>query len=413
MHFSLATILAVVPLLVSAAPTVQKPRIHIPLTKRSNVLRRDGSVDIEVLKLQAAHSTAKILRGFGTYERNSGQRHSLSPGVTNLKREVGHDALTDEQSQLWEGTISVGTPPVEYTVDFDTGSSDLFLPAKTCDSTCSGHTLYDPSASSTSSDIGATFSLQYGDGSTVSGDQFVDTVTIAGLTATNQTLGAATQYSQGFESSNFPADGLMGMGFQSISEYNAPPVFQSLVAAGQTSDPVFAMKLAASGSELTIGGLNEQLFTGEITYVPVTQEGYWQTNFDALNVGGQGVVSTTSCIVDSGTTLVIGDTENVAAFYQQIPGAQDATSTVGEGFFTFPCDSTLPAVSFTLGGQDFPMTDSLNFGPVSEGSNDCVGSIVSDASIGSQFWILGDAFMTNYYTVFDLGNSQIGFATVA
>lgn len=77
---------------------------------------------------------------------------------------------------------------------------------------------------------------------------------------------------------------MMGMGFQSISEYNAPPVFQSLVAAGQTSEPVFAMKLTASGSELTIGGLNNDLFTGEFTYVPVTQEGYWQVDFDGVKV---------------------------------------------------------------------------------------------------------------------------------
>jgi len=413
MHFSLATILAVVPLLVSAVPTAQKPRITIPLNKRTNVYRSDGSVNIENLKLQAAHSTAKIIRGFKTYELNSGQRHPLSLGITDFKRAVAEDPLTDEQSQLWIGSISVGTPPVQYTVDFDTGSSDLFLPGPNCDSTCSGHTVYNPASSSTSQDLGVPFSLQYGDGSTVSGEEFTDTVSIAGLTATNQTLGAASQYSSGFESANFPADGLMGMGFQSISVYNAPPVFQSLVAAGQTDSPVFAMKLAATGSELTLGGLNAALYTGDVTFVPVTQQGYWQTTFDSLNVAGQSVVGSTPCIVDSGTTLVIGDTTNVAAFYQQIPGAQDASATLGAGFYTFPCDSTLPAVSFTIGGQDFPMTQSLNFGPVSQGSNDCVGSIIGDSSIGNTFWILGDAFITNYYTVFDVGNSQVGFATLA
>jgi hypothetical protein len=60
MRFSLVTILAIAPLLVSAAPTTQKPRATIPLSKHTNVYRSDGSVNIEVLKLQAAHSVAYV-----------------------------------------------------------------------------------------------------------------------------------------------------------------------------------------------------------------------------------------------------------------------------------------------------------------------------------------------------------------
>lgn len=109
----------------------------------------------------------------------------------------------------------------------------------------------------------------------------------------------ATKYSSGFESTNFPADGLMGMGFQSISDYNAPPVFQTLVGAGQTTSSVFAFKLASSGSELTVGGLNSALYSGTPTYTPVTQEGYWQIQFSSLKVGSTSVVGSTSAIVDS------------------------------------------------------------------------------------------------------------------
>jgi hypothetical protein len=61
MHFSLATILVVVPLLVSAAPTTQKPRVTIPLRKHTNIYRSDGSVNTEALKLQAAHSVAYVI----------------------------------------------------------------------------------------------------------------------------------------------------------------------------------------------------------------------------------------------------------------------------------------------------------------------------------------------------------------
>jgi hypothetical protein len=69
---------------------------------------------------------------------------------------------------------------VSYTVDFDTGSSDLFVPAAGC-ATCNGHQMYDPTASSTSQDRGETFTLTYGDGSSVTGEQYDDTVIVAGL----------------------------------------------------------------------------------------------------------------------------------------------------------------------------------------------------------------------------------------
>ena len=68
-----------------------------------------------------------------------------------------------------------------HTVVFDTGSSDLFVPSTKCDSTCSGHTLYDPSSSSTSDDLGDNFSLGYVDGSILSGEEYTDDVTIAGV----------------------------------------------------------------------------------------------------------------------------------------------------------------------------------------------------------------------------------------
>lgn len=62
----------------------------------------------------------------------------------------------------------------------------------------------------------------------------------------------------------------MGMAFASISMFRANPVVQTLIAEGQVSDPVFAFKLASSGSELRIGGVNTALYTGSFTYTPVT-----------------------------------------------------------------------------------------------------------------------------------------------
>ncbi|KAF9221231.1 acid protease [Gyrodon lividus] len=412
MRLTLATVITALPFLVAAAPQPAKQRIGtaIPVSKRSGLVNADKSVNIDALKSHVASTQAKIRGGLVNFEKNTGASHPSSVKGAR-KRGSGGDALTNNNNTLWYGTISVGTPPNTFTVDFDTGSSDLFLPGPNCGSSCSGHTVYDPSSSSTSMNLGTTFNHTYGDGSNVSGEQYSDTVSIVGLTATSQTLGAAEEYSSGLESSQFPADGLMGMAFQSISNYDASPVFQTLVSQGQTDEPVFAFKLATSGSELYIGGTNSALYTGDFRYIPVTQEGYWEVNMDSVDGNGQTVLSNIDSIIDTGTSLIVGTPSDVATFYQAI-GGTDASNTVGEGYYTFPCDS-VPSVSLTFGGASFPISpETFNLGQASSGSSDCVGGIVGQDT-GSTFWIIGDVFLANVYTAFDVGNMRVGFATLA
>ena len=182
-------------------------------------------------------------------------------------------------------------------MDFDTGSSDLFLPSANCNSSCSGHKPYNASASCSSCDLNKTFELDYGDGSSTRGEQYTDTVIISDqivrgrhfllccssllralytphYQANFQTLGAATVYS-GFEIDRFLPDGLMGMAYQSISVFNAPPLFQTLVSQNEEMAPIFAFKLARSGSELFIGGVNSSLYEGDFTWVNLTNKVFY------------------------------------------------------------------------------------------------------------------------------------------
>jgi hypothetical protein len=50
------------------------------------------------------------------YQKNTGMAHPLSGGIrTSHKRGTGSVPLTDDNGNLWYGTISVGTPPVSFT----------------------------------------------------------------------------------------------------------------------------------------------------------------------------------------------------------------------------------------------------------------------------------------------------------
>lgn len=121
-------------------------------------------------------------------------------------------------------------------------------------------------------------------------------------------------------------------------------------------------------------------------------------------------------------------------FYANVPGAKEQTALLGQGYYTVPCNE-IPNVSLTFGGKSFATApDTFNLGQASKGSSDCVGGIVADPQLTGNFWVIGgmcfpilriafyryltfiflvDVFLQNVYTVFDFGNTQVGFADLA
>lgn len=125
----------------------------------------------------------KYTQGFRTYQLNTGTRHPLDNGIYKSfglrKRSTTTVQLTqDKRKTLWQGTVSVGTPSRKFSVDFDTGSSDMYLPGSSCTENCQGHRLYDPSASYSSRDYGQAFTTSFEDETSVTGEVYVDTVSI-------------------------------------------------------------------------------------------------------------------------------------------------------------------------------------------------------------------------------------------
>jgi aspartyl protease len=64
----------------------------------------------------------------------------------------------------------------------------------------------------------------------------------------------------------------MGMGFQSISDYNAPPPVQNLISEGAVTKSMFGFKFASSGSELYIGGVNPGYSDDDFTWLTLSNE---------------------------------------------------------------------------------------------------------------------------------------------
>lgn len=42
---------------------------------------------------------------------------------------------------------------------------------------------------------------------------------------------------------------------------------------------------AALGGEIIFGGFDEKFYIGNLTYAPITEQGYWQCTMDGVKVG--------------------------------------------------------------------------------------------------------------------------------
>jgi cathepsin D len=79
---------------------------------------------------------------------------------STLGRSLVLDNLGDVQ---YYGPIEIGMPAQPFSMTFDTGSSDVWVPASWC-TTCGSHSRFDPMLSSTASTDWDSFADLYGDG---------------------------------------------------------------------------------------------------------------------------------------------------------------------------------------------------------------------------------------------------------
>lgn len=77
---------------------------------------------------------------------------SIITGIKGATKKPTAEPLDNYFDFFYVGSISIGTPPQPFLVEFDTGTSDFWVPSASCDESqmgCSSHMTYNSSISST------------------------------------------------------------------------------------------------------------------------------------------------------------------------------------------------------------------------------------------------------------------------
>uniref|UniRef100_A0A3P9CUQ2 Nothepsin n=1 Tax=Maylandia zebra TaxID=106582 RepID=A0A3P9CUQ2_9CICH len=372
--------------------------VSIPLRRTRSIrtrLRADGLLN-EFLK---DHAPDMINRRYAQCFPSS--TPSLRLGRTS-------ERIYNFMDAQFYGEISLGTPEQNFSVIFDTGSADLWVPSSYCISeACALHKRFKAFKSASFRHDGRRFGIYYGSGHLL-GTMARDTLKIGGLTILNQEFGESVfEPSESFLTAKF--DGVLGMSYQSLAEILGTNVFDNMIAQKLVDQPVFSFYLTG---ELLLGGTNEALYIGPINWHPVTAKGYWQIKMDSVAVQGVNLFCPSGCqaIVDTGTSLIAGPTNDILRL-QQLIGA--TPSNLGE--FVIDCArlSSLPQVTFVLNGTEYTLTSEQYIRKETLGRNEFCFSGFQAMDIYSSTdpqWILGDVFLTEYYSIFDKGHDRVGLA---
>jgi len=316
--------------------------------------------------------------------------------------------LTNYMDAQYYGPIAIGTPAQQFTVIFDTGSSNLWVPSAKCTSiACSFHHKYNSAQSSTYAKNGTTIAIQYGSGA-VSGIVSKDTVTWAGYSAPGL-LFAEMTVMNGASWISAKFDGLCGMAWPSISENGITPPFMSFWQAGAVASNSFAFYLTKNanqvGSLLTLGGYNTSCSKNDWNYVPLIKEWYWMISMTSIAVNGKMITGTNmKAIIDSGTSLLVGDSKLVKQILAMIPTVAEDCSNI----------NSLPNVTIVIGGITYTLPATSYVLKIPNGNAfECIqGWEAADLGVAlDNSIILGDLWIKTYYSYFDMAGSRMGFAT--
>jgi len=201
---------------------------------------------------------------------------------------------------------------------------------------------------------------------------------------------------------------------------------EALHSQGVIHEKIFSMIFGKDNEESKIifGGYNPAYAKQGhfLTWNPLISKNYWTVRLVGVSMGFDEVpIKSTSAILDSGTSYVLMPDEDFQKFQPHLSKGKDCSWDFGKSNL-YSCDcvgrqkSDFPAVRIKIGEnvyaippESYVQIVTLEDSAFARASTKCYFKLLSQKFKHSHgFWILGDVFLHNYYTVFDLEREQIG-----
>ncbi|TKR76286.1 hypothetical protein L596_017445 [Steinernema carpocapsae] len=367
-------------------------------------------------KLKRVPSVAERLIREGTWTKKLAEIYKRRANFAS-----GTQPTYDWYDDFYLSNITIGTPPQEFLIVPDTGSSNLWVIDSSCNSqACQGYPgvpskhRFNKGASKSFKELGTPFSIQYGSGS-CDGTLGQDIVQFAGLTVKTQVFGVASDIADVFGYQ--PVDGIMGLGWPALAVDGVVPPIQNLISQGSLDKPLFSVWLdrkirtdsGAPAGQITYGAIDGKNCDSNINYVPLTSKTYWQFALSGFSTGSYSYSNTDQVISDTGTSWIYAP----QAVVDGVISATGATFNGDAGVYSVPCSQmkTLPDWVLTIGGHKYTIPSVEYVLDLSLGGGQC--ALTLNTMFGGGYmpsWILGDTFIRSYCNFYDVGNGRIGFS---
>ncbi|KAH3915208.1 hypothetical protein HBI56_014180 [Parastagonospora nodorum] len=356
---------------------------------------------------------------------NIQRRHVANPVEHDrLRRRAGTVQQTlDNLETLYYANASLGTPPQQFRLHIDTGSSDLWVNAKNsplCQqggNQCGESGMYHANDSSTYKYVNGVFNISYVDGSGASGDYATDDFRFGGQTVED------LQFGIGYESTS--PEGILGIGY-TINEVAVgrggldpyPNLPQKLVDDGKITTNAYSLwlnDLDASTGSILFGGVDTDKFHGTLQTLPIIPErGEYAEFIIALTGMGQNGQNTSifanqnvPVLLDSGSSLMYLPDAVARQLYQKYNARFDQA----QGAAYVDCDlaNQQGSLDFVFSGVHIsvPLNELVVVAAVSRGQPICLLGV---GPAGNSVAVLGDTFLRSAYVVYDLANNEISLA---